>query len=91
MDWTRALSSGGRVYRSSVEVGRTVGVAVELNDGTGGRSGVMWCGGAFSLSVTCDSWLEASPGFAWRWVSSWEGLNERVWNGGGGTVGRGNS
>jgi len=42
MDWTRALSSGGRVYGSSVEVYCGVGVTVELNGGTGGRSGVPW-------------------------------------------------
>lgn len=63
MDWTKALSSGGRVYGSSVEVWWVVGVAVESNGGTGGRSGVLWVGGAFSLSVTCDSWLEVSLGF----------------------------
>ena len=42
MDWTRALSSGGRVYGSSVEVCWIVGVTVELNGGTGGRSGALW-------------------------------------------------
>jgi hypothetical protein len=40
MDWTTALSAGGRVYGSSVEVYWVVGVTVELNGGTGGRSGV---------------------------------------------------